>query len=291
MMVVTSTVRMIVPALLLVAASGAALVFAFPHAWPEQSIDAGPTTAAPAVSPSASAAPNQDLAGLGQGQAQVQAQVQAQAQAEVTAALGGLAGMPSPLEAGGVPAFDIARISPTGDAVIAGRAAPGATVELLLGGKVYVKATADQSGQFVMVPPRLPSGNYELTLRSEQQGGMPEMSKQSVKVALLPGSGDPARADQAAQPPAQASKRQELASVAAQQATAPAPSPNESAPAAPPKTATTVVSGGDSLWRLSRLNYGKGEQYSAIYDANRKLIRNPNLIYPGQVFIIPTKPR
>ena len=80
--------------------------------------------------------------------------------------------------------FDVARIEPTGDAVIAGRAAPGAIVELLRNGEQHDRAVADQSGQFVMVPPRLPRGNYELTLRSRQPDGRQETSKQSVVVAL-----------------------------------------------------------------------------------------------------------
>jgi hypothetical protein len=83
-----------------------------------------------------------------------------------------------------VPAFDIARIERTGDAVIAGRAAPGAIVELLRSGEPYDRAVAGDSGQFVMVPPRLPPGNYDLTLRSRQPGGKQAISKQSMVVAL-----------------------------------------------------------------------------------------------------------
>jgi nucleoid-associated protein YgaU len=56
-----------------------------------------------------------------------------------------------------------------------------------------------------------------------------------------------------------------------------------------PKIATTTVSRGDSLWRLSHLAYGAGTRYAVIYQANRQQIRNPNLIYPGQVFVVPTK--
>jgi hypothetical protein len=69
------------------------------------------------------------------------------------------------------PVFDVARIDPTGDAVIAGRAAPSASVELLRNGYVHDRAVADRSGQFVMVPPRLPPGDSELTLRSRQPDG------------------------------------------------------------------------------------------------------------------------
>ena len=86
----------------------------------------------------------------------------------------------------GVPTFDVARIEPTGEAVIAGRATPGATVELLRNGELHDRAVADQSGQFVMVPPRFPSGTYDLTLRSRQPDGKQATSKQSVAVAIEP---------------------------------------------------------------------------------------------------------
>ncbi|MDB5631497.1 MAG: peptidoglycan-binding protein, partial [Tardiphaga sp.] len=56
-----------------------------------------------------------------------------------------------------------------------------------------------------------------------------------------------------------------------------------------PKIVTTTVSRGDSLWRLSRDTYGAGTRYAVIYKANREQIRNPNLIYPGQIFVLPTQ--
>ena len=56
-----------------------------------------------------------------------------------------------------------------------------------------------------------------------------------------------------------------------------------------PEIATTTVSRGDSLWRLSRDTYGAGTRYAVIYKANREQIRNPNLIYPGQIFVLPTQ--
>src|SRR5262249_8922505 len=56
-----------------------------------------------------------------------------------------------------------------------------------------------------------------------------------------------------------------------------------------PKITTTTVSRGDSLWRLSQLSYGAGTRYAVIYKANRAQIRNPNLIYPGQVFVLPAR--
>ena len=48
-----------------------------------------------------------------------------------------------------------------------------------------------------------------------------------------------------------------------------------------------VVRKGDSLWRISRRHYRHGHRYRIIYRANRRLIRNPNLIYPCQRFHLP----
>lgn len=50
-----------------------------------------------------------------------------------------------------------------------------------------------------------------------------------------------------------------------------------------------TVTRGDSLWRISRLTYGEGTRYALVYRANRDRIRNPDRIYPGQVFVLPLK--
>ncbi len=49
-----------------------------------------------------------------------------------------------------------------------------------------------------------------------------------------------------------------------------------------------VVQPGNNLWRLARAAYGRGIRYTVIFEANRDQIRNPNLIFPGQVFNIPS---
>lgn len=48
----------------------------------------------------------------------------------------------------------------------------------------------------------------------------------------------------------------------------------------------TVVKG-DCLWNIAKKFYGSGAQYTKIYNENKDKIKNPNLIYPGQVLIIP----
>jgi nucleoid-associated protein YgaU len=334
--------------------------------------------------------------------APVQNQALASAQSEANAlvsSLGGASPLP-PQSNDGVPTFDVARIEPSGEAVIAGRAAPGATVELLRNGEPHDRAVADQSGQFVMVVPKLPSGTYDLTLRTRQPDGKQVTSKQSVAVVLepqaterpvvalmtpdkptivlsQPGSAKPgtasavvveavevdaggkfhvsgqarpntpvrlylnealvasvtsgddgrfaitinegvrpgnyrvrldeveaksgkvsARAEVPFNVPdkvvtgsvADSSKRAESGGgpqLAAAGNTA-VPGGSSSAVVVP-KIATTTVSKGDSLWRLSQLNLGAGTRYAVIYKANKEQIRNPNLIYPGQIFVMPAK--
>lgn len=48
-----------------------------------------------------------------------------------------------------------------------------------------------------------------------------------------------------------------------------------------------VVVKGDSLWKIAKKFYGSGAQNTRIYNANKDKIKNPNLIYPGQVLTIP----
>ena len=53
---------------------------------------------------------------------------------------------------------------------------------------------------------------------------------------------------------------------------------------------SVVVQPGYSLWRIARRAYGDGVLYTLIYSANTEQIRDPDLIYPGQVFQLPTQP-
>ena len=50
---------------------------------------------------------------------------------------------------------------------------------------------------------------------------------------------------------------------------------------------TVVIQPGNSLWRIAARVYGSGFRYTEIYKANSTQIRDPNLIYPGQIFRLP----
>jgi nucleoid-associated protein YgaU len=83
-----------------------------------------------------------------------------------------------------MPSFDIVRVEPNGDSVIAGRAAPGATIELLRNGEPHFRAVADQGGVFALVPPPLPPGSHEIVLQSIAPDGTRARSRGSVTVAI-----------------------------------------------------------------------------------------------------------
>ena len=389
-MTATSMSRMAVPYVALAAVCGVALVFAIQYTRRGPPVD----TKAASVSTPASGPQSKGPAAL------------AAAEAQANAVVRGLTGSPLPPDASdGAPEFDVARIDPTGEAVIAGRTTPGATVELLRNGEVHDRAVADKSGQFVMISPKLPSGTYDLTLRSRGPDGKQTTSKQSVAVAIEPKATDApvvalmtpnkptvvlsqpdpstqtagsviveaveiepggkfhvsgraragatvrlylndsfvapvtanndgrfavtinegvapgsyrvrvdelasnsssvrARAEVPFNVPEQAvtgtvtaqataPKRTDVAAVGQPKLAAAAGTvvPDVGSPSAVvvPKIATTTVSRGDSLWRLSQLTYGVGTRYATIYKANKQQIRNPNLIYPGQIFVLPTQ--
>ena len=50
-----------------------------------------------------------------------------------------------------------------------------------------------------------------------------------------------------------------------------------------------VVQPGNSLWRIARRVYGSGSRFTVIYQANNNQIRDPDMIFPGQVFNLPTE--
>jgi len=84
------------------------------------------------------------------------------------------------------PSFDIVRVRPTGETVIAGRAAPGATVTITDNGKPLGTAVANSNGEWVFLPSGpLAPGSHELSLSVEQPDGPPLLSEDIV-LAVVP---------------------------------------------------------------------------------------------------------
>ncbi len=54
-----------------------------------------------------------------------------------------------------------------------------------------------------------------------------------------------------------------------------------------PANQTYTVKSGDSLSKIAKHIYGDAKKWRKIFDANKDKIKNPDLIYPGQVFTIP----
>ena len=75
-----------------------------------------------------------------------------------------------------------------------------------------------------------------------------------------------------------------LASASVEQPSASSPSP---ADPVIDSVQTKLVATGHTLWALSQSYYGDPTRYPAIVEANRAQIHNPNVIFPGQVFVVP----
>jgi nucleoid-associated protein YgaU len=56
---------------------------------------------------------------------------------------------------------------------------------------------------------------------------------------------------------------------------------------APDSARRYTVKSGDSLSKIAKQQYGDGNQWRRIYDANRDKIKDPDLIHPGQELTIP----
>jgi nucleoid-associated protein YgaU len=135
----------------------------------------------------------------------------------------------------------------TGEVVLSGRTPASTTVQLYLDGKPIGRAEGDAVGRWNMRPDQ-PVAPGIYTLRIDQIGP----DGRVVQRIELPF----ARAEPQPEQPASAGDR-------------------------------VVVQPGNSLWRIARRVYGAGIRYTVIYQANREMIRDPDLIYPGQIFSLP----
>jgi nucleoid-associated protein YgaU len=106
---------------------------------------------------------------------------------------------------------------------------------------------------------------------------------------VSPAPVSPAAASPAAVSPA-ANDVAKAATPAVTPTVTPAPSAAEPARPAPqpaPAPVSVTVQPGFTLWAIAKDQFGDGILYVQVYEANRDRIRDPDLIYPGQVFTLP----
>ena len=263
------------------------------------------------------------------------------------------------------PTFDIVRVSPDGNAVIAGRAEPGAEVTVMDAGQTVGVTHADSSGAWMLTPksPLLP-GATVLTLSAQAAGSpavagtapvllvvpppgpaMPDAAPLAVlapaeaPARVLQGSKTPGRlgldtvdyddkgairfsgtapprtplrlyvdthpvgeasADetghwsmapgQTVQPGVHRLRLDQLAANGRVASRVELPFLRETLALSQVSPGEVVVQPSQNLWRLARRAYGSGLRYTVIYQANRDQIRDPRLIYAGQVFTVPAAP-
>jgi len=143
--------------------------------------------------------------------------------------------------------LDIVDYDEGGDMRFAGSAAAGATVRVYVGRQHAGDAVADKAGRWALTPL-----------------SQPRYGRHALRVDQLAANGT-------------VTARIELPFQRD-------PTPQgESAMA----DGTLVVQPGASLWRIARKVYGRGTRFTVIFQANREQIRDPRLIYPGQVFQLP----
>ncbi|MES0203986.1 LysM peptidoglycan-binding domain-containing protein [Mesorhizobium australicum] len=190
---------------------------------------------------------------------------------------------------------------------VAGLADPGRKVRAYANDILLGDAQTSSDGHFLVEATRdIPVGSYTIHVDGLDADGVKVVARAAVPFEREPGEAVAAVAP-AETKPAEA-KATAPAVAAAPGETAPAPAapateaPAKVAAATPPSDVPEIVSPklehadsaviirrNDTLWRISRRVYGHGMRYSTIYLANQDQIRNPNRIWPGQVFKVPEK--
>ncbi|MDN2567174.1 LysM peptidoglycan-binding domain-containing protein [Aquibium sp. A9E412] len=117
-------------------------------------------------------------------------------------------------------------------------------------------------------------------------GSVPDTDDAADAAGSLPGTDD-AAADAAPDSAAEKAERLAAAGGAASGSAGAGEAGVVTAPKLQAVDSAVIIRRGDTLWRISRRVYGRGIRYSTIYLANQDQIRDPDRIWPGQVFTVP----
>jgi len=150
---------------------------------------------------------------------------------------------------------------------VAGTGAPGSSVRVYVGDEFQGEAKVDAGGKWLVQGSKnIPEGNVE------------------VRADLIGSNGDAVDARAAVTFEKEKDQQIVLTKVVASGAGA---GPEGQGAEVQKALPVVIIRKGDNLWRISRRLYGHGVRYTTIYQANQDQIRNPDLIYPGQVFLTP----
>ncbi len=192
---------------------------------------------------------------------------------------GGVSVLSAPAPGAGVQ-IDTIAYSDSGAVQVAGRGGAGGTVRLYLDGKALMETLTDAEGRWGGTLPPVAPGLYSLRADLLDAGGKVLARAETPFLRESPQALAAAAAAAAPSPPAPAP---------APAAPAAAPATPETPAPAPPAPAVQVVTvqPGFTLWGIAQSTYGDGVLYVKVFEANRGQIRDPDLIYPGQVFSLP----
>ncbi|WOI34465.1 LysM peptidoglycan-binding domain-containing protein [Tritonibacter scottomollicae] len=155
-------------------------------------------------------------------------------------------------------ALDTISYTETGDVQLAGRAQPEALVRVYLDNSPVTDIATASDGRWSTALTSVAPGIYTLRLD--------EISLADGSVSSRLETPFKREAPEVLQPALEAGS-----------------SPDASAPA----IQVVTVQEGDSLWAISQERYGSGFLYVRVFEANKSDIRDPDLIYPGQIFTLP----
>lgn len=165
-----------------------------------------------------------------------------------------------------VVALDAIAYDGAGEVVLSGRSAEGGSVRLYVDNELAAEAETEADGRWEADLTGTPPGIY--TLRVDEV---------DAKGAVL----------SRIETPFQREERQAVADAMAAVENGAPPAPGMGAATGRNAVAMRTVQPGNTLWAIARERYGEPMMYVRVFEMNRDRIRNADLIYPGQVFVLP----
>ena len=185
-----------------------------------------------------------------------------------------------------------------GEVHLAGRGTAGSFARIYLNNDPQATVGILESGAWEAALDGVAPGIY--TLRVDQVDGTGKVTSrfetpfqreapEAVAAALVPQSPDTGATTLPATPavPAGSGQPAETDLPATDAETPAALGAAQTAPTPGIRAGIVTVQPGFTLWRIARENYGDGVLYVKVFEANKDQIRDPDLIYPGQIFNVP----